>query len=629
MAINPETQYPGKITPSSARYPYGEARNITIPGDGTGTPWEAALVNDLFGFQQALLSAGAVVPSGTPDEVGDSQYMVALGKIKKTQVADTVAMTADVNAAAGMVYQTAEYVVGGGEEGGGTYDVIAGTGTVNGLDRKAHDTKSLTFVLRVRGVIRAKAFGVRADDSTDDLAAWQRVLAYYKTTGFPIKGHSNGVSVVSDTVEYSTVGDGADALGLAIYGAGRKRSRFKNIKAAGGPTWRLTSGASPADFQRNGRFTGFGFIDDGAGANSHAIEYRGCWDQHFRDLEFNDINGAGIRAVNSAGDNDSSNNVAMRDIYAYDCAGAGFDSSNSTGGLSNHSLERYQFENCNGNNGNLILDGVIHFTENHHTIVGNPSGPRYTSAQKGIVLKGTSITPSDIHLGCGEMGNSLAVCWSIEKTQTTVIHPSRVVKRAGENTLTTILDIADGVLTTKQLTVMPLQISLDDAAPVTTLFKIGTGADSSTRIFGPLLNSFASGNVYASFNAGAENNGVYLENDLSQTLFSKPRARLRTTVSAIGTTQTPDLLTGNWQQYLFDGSAGGAQTINPPANGASDGASFILELFNSGAVGLAVTFAAGIDAGNYSDPVSPQRARSEYVYDSTSATWLSMGWVVS
>ena len=81
MAINPETQYPGRVTPSTPEYPYGAARNTTTTGDGTGTPWEAALVNDIFGFQQALLSAGLVVPSGSPDEVGASQYLEALRKI--------------------------------------------------------------------------------------------------------------------------------------------------------------------------------------------------------------------------------------------------------------------------------------------------------------------------------------------------------------------------------------------------------------------------------------------------------------------------------------------------------------------------------------------------------------------
>ncbi len=75
MAINPETQFPGKIKPSSVDYPYGEAQNISVPGDGTGTPWEAVLLNDIFGQQQSLLSAAGVVPSGTPDKVNASQYL--------------------------------------------------------------------------------------------------------------------------------------------------------------------------------------------------------------------------------------------------------------------------------------------------------------------------------------------------------------------------------------------------------------------------------------------------------------------------------------------------------------------------------------------------------------------------
>lgn len=83
MAINPQTQYPGKITPGNADYPYGAARNITSPGDGTGTPWEAALVNDLFGFQQSLLASAGLVPSGNPDKVGQSQYLDALLKLTR------------------------------------------------------------------------------------------------------------------------------------------------------------------------------------------------------------------------------------------------------------------------------------------------------------------------------------------------------------------------------------------------------------------------------------------------------------------------------------------------------------------------------------------------------------------
>jgi len=78
MAINLFTQYPGQVDPVSAPWPYGEPRNITAPGDGLGTPWEAALAKDIVGLQQALLKSGVIVPSGTPEAVGSSEYLQAI-----------------------------------------------------------------------------------------------------------------------------------------------------------------------------------------------------------------------------------------------------------------------------------------------------------------------------------------------------------------------------------------------------------------------------------------------------------------------------------------------------------------------------------------------------------------------
>lgn len=82
MAINPATQIsPSKIdTSDPTGYPFGKAQDILAPGDGKGTPRLALVVNDIFGFQQALLKGASpqIVPSGTPDKVGASQYLEAL-----------------------------------------------------------------------------------------------------------------------------------------------------------------------------------------------------------------------------------------------------------------------------------------------------------------------------------------------------------------------------------------------------------------------------------------------------------------------------------------------------------------------------------------------------------------------
>jgi hypothetical protein len=77
VALNPSARYPGQID-AHASYPHGKARNVSAPGDGTGTPWERDLVNDLFGFQQALLGAASIVPSGNADTAAASQYLQAI-----------------------------------------------------------------------------------------------------------------------------------------------------------------------------------------------------------------------------------------------------------------------------------------------------------------------------------------------------------------------------------------------------------------------------------------------------------------------------------------------------------------------------------------------------------------------
>lgn len=78
MAIRLEDEYPGQTVAATAAYPHGAAQNVTVPGDGQGTPWEKAIVNDIFGFLAALLAEGAITPSGTPDTATASQYLAGV-----------------------------------------------------------------------------------------------------------------------------------------------------------------------------------------------------------------------------------------------------------------------------------------------------------------------------------------------------------------------------------------------------------------------------------------------------------------------------------------------------------------------------------------------------------------------
>jgi hypothetical protein len=78
MALAPKDRYPGQVLTGDAGYPYGKAQNRTAPGDGSGTPWEKDLVNEIFGLQQALLFEAALVPSGAAETVSSSQYVAAI-----------------------------------------------------------------------------------------------------------------------------------------------------------------------------------------------------------------------------------------------------------------------------------------------------------------------------------------------------------------------------------------------------------------------------------------------------------------------------------------------------------------------------------------------------------------------
>lgn len=125
MAIHPSNQFTGKIdTTDTTNYPLGKARNITTSGDGTGTPWVAPLVNDIFGLQQALLTHAGVTPNGAPDTAPLSQYLEALQKLNGRQIfeADGTFTTPP------WVKRLRVTCVGGGGGGGNFSSTTAGSG---------------------------------------------------------------------------------------------------------------------------------------------------------------------------------------------------------------------------------------------------------------------------------------------------------------------------------------------------------------------------------------------------------------------------------------------------------------------------------------------------------------------
>jgi hypothetical protein len=80
MATNPNTlpENSGRITAPDANYTYGSAKDDSTGTTGDGTPIKKAILNDNYGFQQWLLTQAGIVPSGTADNVLNSQYGDAL-----------------------------------------------------------------------------------------------------------------------------------------------------------------------------------------------------------------------------------------------------------------------------------------------------------------------------------------------------------------------------------------------------------------------------------------------------------------------------------------------------------------------------------------------------------------------
>lgn len=109
MALDLATTYPGQIDESDPDYPTGKAQNVVVEGDGTGTPLEETWLNDLFGFQQALLAEADITPSGDADTAVASQYLEAVQWLSAASVATVNVKHPKIGAAGdGVTDDTAE-----------------------------------------------------------------------------------------------------------------------------------------------------------------------------------------------------------------------------------------------------------------------------------------------------------------------------------------------------------------------------------------------------------------------------------------------------------------------------------------------------------------------------------------
>lgn len=92
MATNPSTlpENVGRITAPEPAYPYGSAKNDSTGTTGDGTPIRAPLMNDTYGFYQALLTRAGIVPSGVAETALNSQLLDAIDAIIAASASDTL-----------------------------------------------------------------------------------------------------------------------------------------------------------------------------------------------------------------------------------------------------------------------------------------------------------------------------------------------------------------------------------------------------------------------------------------------------------------------------------------------------------------------------------------------------------
>lgn len=98
MATNPSTlpENSGRITAPDANYPYGSAKNDSTGTTGDGTPIRKPLMDDTYGFYQALLLRTGQVPSGNAETAIASQLADAVailgGQALRVNVASAAAV---------------------------------------------------------------------------------------------------------------------------------------------------------------------------------------------------------------------------------------------------------------------------------------------------------------------------------------------------------------------------------------------------------------------------------------------------------------------------------------------------------------------------------------------------------
>lgn len=72
--------YSAVFVNQTGAFPNVVGRNVATPGDGTGTEWIKAFIDDHWGARQALMNYAGLTPTGVQESASASQFLEALQK---------------------------------------------------------------------------------------------------------------------------------------------------------------------------------------------------------------------------------------------------------------------------------------------------------------------------------------------------------------------------------------------------------------------------------------------------------------------------------------------------------------------------------------------------------------------
>ncbi len=196
MALSPATIYPGQVAIGDPNYPFGKAQNEIVDGDGSGTPLEQGLVNEIFGFQQSLLAEAGDTPNGTPEQVGASQYLDAVKTVAQNATAPRFAAleTRADNLEFTLYYAAAFTVVDAQKDNGATFALATVWDSVGNFALSGGNSLKLPsngwYEITISGSVT-----FTGSDDTPILDVWVSVAGAHASPAFVVKAVRAGTTI--------------------------------------------------------------------------------------------------------------------------------------------------------------------------------------------------------------------------------------------------------------------------------------------------------------------------------------------------------------------------------------------------------------------------------------------------